>query len=222
VGRQWRALAVAYLALVVVYTVTGAKPYYLSGLYPVLFAAGAVWWQERARRRVLVVAMAVGAVVAMPLAIPVIPVDWARHHPHEEIQKEFGSQLGWEELTDQVAAIRRRLPPAERDQVTVFTRDYGASSAINLFGPARGLPRAYSGHNNEWFWGPPPEQSGPTIVVAWPPERVADLFTDCREVARTPKPHGVASEEADLPVLVCRGQRAPWAELWPRVKHYSA
>jgi len=221
-GRRWRALAIAYVALVVVFTVTAAKPYYLAGLYPLLFAAGAIWWEGRRGRRALAVAAGVGAVLALPLALPVVPVDLARHHPIEEVQKEFGAQLGWEELADQVAAVVRGLPAGERSALTIFTRDYGASSAINLYGPDRRLPRAYSGHNNEWFWGPPPERAGPTVVVAFTPAEVAGLFRTCRQVDRIVQPHGVASEEAGLPLLVCRGQRGPWAELWPRTRHFTA
>ena len=39
--RTWRAFAVAYVVLAVLFLVTGGKPYYLAGLYPVLLAAGA-------------------------------------------------------------------------------------------------------------------------------------------------------------------------------------
>ena len=40
--RRFRAFAVAYVVLGVWFTLTGAKAYYLAGLYPVLVAAGSV------------------------------------------------------------------------------------------------------------------------------------------------------------------------------------
>lgn len=40
--RRFRAIGWAYVAVFLLFTATAAKPYYLSPLYPVLFAAGAV------------------------------------------------------------------------------------------------------------------------------------------------------------------------------------
>ena len=40
-ARPWRAFALAYVLVVVVFMATGGKPYYVAGLYPVLLAAGA-------------------------------------------------------------------------------------------------------------------------------------------------------------------------------------
>ena len=52
--RPWRAFAVAYVLVAVVFMLTGGKPYYLAGLYPVLLAAGAapvLGWARRGARR---------------------------------------------------------------------------------------------------------------------------------------------------------------------------
>jgi hypothetical protein len=48
--RPVRSFAVAYVLLAAVFLVTGGKPYYLAGLYPVLLRAGAplvVGWLRR-------------------------------------------------------------------------------------------------------------------------------------------------------------------------------
>ncbi len=42
-----RPLGIAYLTLVVLYALSGAKPYYLGGMYFVLFAAGGLWAEQR-------------------------------------------------------------------------------------------------------------------------------------------------------------------------------
>ena len=52
--RPVRAFRLAYLVLLVVFLVTGGKPYYLGGLYPVLLAAGAastLRWLHHGRER---------------------------------------------------------------------------------------------------------------------------------------------------------------------------
>src|SRR5436190_427655 len=73
-----RPLAVAYLFLFTCFTLTGAKPYYLAGMYFVLFGAGGVWAERRCERkgrsaRGWVALMLVGALAAVPLTLPVLP-----------------------------------------------------------------------------------------------------------------------------------------------------
>ena len=83
--RLWRhpvgrPIAATYLVLLVWFALSGGKPYYLAGMYPVLFGAGAVFAEDRlvakhkpGRLRGWVVLMLAGAVLAVPLALPVLP-----------------------------------------------------------------------------------------------------------------------------------------------------
>ena len=71
--RPYRFLAVAYLVLVVVFLLTGGKPYYIAGLYPALLAAGALptlrWVRAgRGRRRPVLLGLAFVVVAAQPRA----------------------------------------------------------------------------------------------------------------------------------------------------------
>lgn len=61
---------------------------------------------------------------------------------------DVGETIGWPEFADSVAAVHRGLPPAERDRAVMLTANYGEAGALARYGPARGLPRAYSGHNS--------------------------------------------------------------------------
>ena len=45
-GGRFRFLGIAYLALLALMIYLKAKDYYLAPIYPVLFAAGAVWWEQ--------------------------------------------------------------------------------------------------------------------------------------------------------------------------------
>jgi hypothetical protein len=216
---RFRVLGVAYLTLLVVFLVGRGKPYYIAGMYPVLLAAGAVWWEQRERGRAAVPwIIALTFVGGLPLAVPVVPVDWAKHHPIGDLQLELGAQLGWTQEVDRLAAIRRTVD----GPVTILTGNYGQAGAVELYGPSRGLPTAYSGHNNEWLWGPPPRQTPVTITVGFDAFPLRRLFADCQFAVRMGKPHGVASEEEGQAFYVCRGQRAPWPELWPGLKNYRA
>ncbi|MBV8463260.1 MAG: glycosyltransferase family 39 protein, partial [Acidimicrobiales bacterium] len=130
-----RPLGLAYVALVLMYTVTGGKSYYLAGMYFVLFAAGGVCAEQRSETRepsrglgawpVLIVA---GAVVALPLSLPVLPETALAKGPWEgNINKDLSATTGWSSLVRQVGAVASGLPPRQRQALVVFTGDYGAA-----------------------------------------------------------------------------------------------
>jgi hypothetical protein len=225
-GLRWllrderlRVLGVAYLTLLVVFLVGRGKPYYVAGMYPVLLAAGAVAWEQRERRRVaLPLIIGLTLVIGLPIALPILPVDRAKDHPIEDLELELGAQLGWVDQVDRLAALRRTVD----GPVTILTSNYGEAGAVELYGPSRGLPRAYSGHNNEWLWGPPPHETPVTITVGFSDDDLRPLFADCQARGRFRERHGVANEEEGATFHVCRGQRAPWSALWPQLKIYSA
>src|SRR6266700_1948461 len=53
--RWCRALGIAFVVLLIIFTVTGGKPYYLGGMFPVLLGAGAqpaLDWVRRGRTTV--------------------------------------------------------------------------------------------------------------------------------------------------------------------------
>ncbi len=216
--RDVRFLAWAWLVLAVVFMAAGGKPYYLAGLLPVLIAAGAVQvdgWLARGRPRVrtavLVSAVALSAAVDLTIALPVLPGDQAG--PVIAMNPDVGETIGWPALVRTVAHVWRRLPDSER--AVILTRNYGEAGAIDRYGPALGLPHAYSGHNAYGEWGPPPDGSAPVIAVG---EGLAAHLRGCRLVARIANHEDVDNDERDAPVMVCRGARRPWSREWPAVR----
>lgn len=215
--RDFRFLAWAWVVLAIVFMATGGKPYYLAGLLPVLVAAGAVavdGWLERGRPRLrrgmLVAAVAVSAAVDLTIALPVLPADSA--DPVIAMNADVGETIGWPELTQTVADVRQGLPDG---RVVILTRNYGEAGAIDRYGPALGLPRAYSGHNAYGDWGPPPDGSAPVIAVG---RNLAPHLRDCRVAARITNRAGVDNDEQGAPVMVCGGPRRPWSREWPALR----
>ena len=121
-----------------------------------------VWAEERLVHRTpakgvrgWVALMVAGAVVAMPITLPVLPTSALAKGPWEgEINKDLSATVGWPSLVGQIATIANRLPVAERANLVIFTGDYGAAGAVDLYGAGFGLPHAISGHNTYWWWGP--------------------------------------------------------------------
>lgn len=220
--RQFRFLAWAWGALAVVFMASGGKPYYLAGLLPALIGAGAAdvdRWLERGRRRLrkaaLAGALATSGLAGALIALPLLPADSV--DPVVEVNEDVGETIGWPEFARTVAKVHRQLP--QRDAAVILTGNYGEAGAIDRYGPALGLPRAYSGHNAYGDWGPPPDRSGPVITVGLRPSEAGAHLRDCRLTARIRNRAGIDNDEQGAPVLVCRGPRAPWSRAWPHVRH---
>jgi len=96
-----------------------------------------------------------------------------------------------------------------------------ATIPVVWFGSASGLPPAFSGHNNYWWWGPSPEPVGTTIAVGFDRTYLLRFFGEVRFATRLDNGLDVPNEEQGNPVWVCRAQRAPWPALWPRLMHYG-
>ncbi|MFL5887187.1 MAG: hypothetical protein ACJ77M_19115, partial [Thermoleophilaceae bacterium] len=89
---------------------------------------------------------------------------------------------------------------------------------VDRYGPALGLPGAYSGHNGFGYWGPPPDRAGRVIAIGLGSEDLA-RFRGCRLAARIHDSAGIDNDENDEPVELCAGTGQPWSAIWGDLKH---
>ena len=222
--RPFRALAYGYLALLALCLLTAAKPYYASPYSVALLAPGAIaavgWAAGRGRRTALLVAGCVAsAALSLVLTQPVVPVGDLHASPAVAVNEDMIETVGWPELADAVDRVADRLPPAERRRAVVFTDNYGEAGALARYGPDRGLPPVYSGHNGFGDWGPPPDGAAPVIVVG---RFQLESFDGCRRVVAFDNGVDLDNEEQGVPISVCAGPRRPWSEVWPELTFLSA
>jgi 4-amino-4-deoxy-L-arabinose transferase-like glycosyltransferase len=217
--RPFRLFAVAWIFLVVAFLATGGKPYYLAGMFPVLLAAGALETEAwlacgvTQRRAALLWSMVVlSGIVSALIALPLLPAKSTG--PVIAVNSDVGETIGWPELTRTVASVYRRAGPG----AVIFTSNYGEAGAIDRYGPALGLPMAYSGHNAFGYWGPPQDGSGAVITVGLSPPELSH-FRHCQLAARIDNSAGVNNDERGEPVEQCVGPRGPWSTLWPKLRH---
>jgi 4-amino-4-deoxy-L-arabinose transferase-like glycosyltransferase len=220
--RTWRAFAVAYVLVALLFLVTGGKPYYMAGFFPVLLAAGApavVGWARRGARRLrtglLTAAVVLSLAMSALLMLPLVPVDVLGRTPVPEINYDAGETVGWPEFAATIAAVHARVPAGER--VAVLTANYGEAGAVDRFLPA--LAPAHSGHNAYWGWGPPPEEAGTLIVVGLDEAPLRGWFGTVELAARIDNGLGVDNDERGEPVWLVRDRRLPWSQLWPQLRH---
>jgi hypothetical protein len=67
----------------------------------------------------------------------------------------YSDQFGWKEMVATVGKVYNGLTADVRAKTAIFARNYGQAGASDLFGHRYGLPKAISGHQNYFFWGPP-------------------------------------------------------------------
>ncbi|MEV0609027.1 glycosyltransferase family 39 protein [Polymorphospora rubra] len=225
--RAYRALAWAWLVVVAVVLVAGGKGYYDAPLLLVLTAAGAVvtaaWAARRASvlRRTLLVAGALLFVAPNGvLLLPTLPADRLPGFV-VDVNYDAGETIGWPAFTDSLAAVHQALPAEQRQRAVILTANYGEAGAVARYGPARGLPPAYSGHNSMADFGRPPADADVLIAVGWDrPDQLQRWFTDVSLAGRVDQRVEVDNDENGGPIWLCVGLRRPWADIWQaEVRH---
>ncbi len=231
-ARRFRPVGIASVVVLVLFLVMGGKPYYPGGIFTVLFAAGSVpleGWLARRRplaRRVRPAVVMGGAVVvlsliALPILLPILPARVLHTVPIQKLNYDLGEEIAWPKLVGLVAREYHALPPALRSRTTVVTSNYGESGAIQRFGPADGLPTAYSGNNNFWLWGPPPARDTAAIAVGMDPAFLRREFRHVRLIATFENGIGVNDDEQGAPIYLATGLRSSWARAWPAFRDYA-
>jgi hypothetical protein len=229
----WAALA-AWLLLVAL----RGKAYYYGGMYPVLYAAGALVLGRigartlgaLARTAAAVAVLAWGALV-LPLGLPILPpgqmesftrrIGFTRAlrtntGEYERLPQDYADMLGWEEQVRTVARVYNSLPPSERSQAVLLAGNYGEAGAIDFFGPRHGLPGAVSPVGSYWFFGPGTKRGDVVITIGIPREALLQHYADVADAAVVGHPFAVA-EERNVPVLVGKQPRRALQELWPEL-----
>ena len=239
-GKPFRALGFAWLFTTVVILALNPRVYYLWPAFPILLAAGSVRWElwlarphfEWVKFAYPALMIAMGVVLA-PLAIPVLPVEtYIRYtktlhleqprvetHRLGPLPQIFADQFGWEEMAQVVARAFNNLLADVRARTAIFGQNYGQAGAIDLFGEKYGLPKAISGHQNYFLWGPRDYTGESVIVMDDRKDRLEANFTSVEKVGEVFHPYSMPYEHFD--VFYCRGLKQPLKEFWPKVKNWD-
>src|SRR5436309_11786152 len=117
-----------------------------------------------------------------------------------------------------VAQAYQRLPPEERAHCRVFGQNYGEAGAIDVIGRHLGLPKAMSGHNSYWLWGPGDFDGSVLIIIGGDRPDNAEFFEDITIVGQTHSPYAMPYERG-LDVSIARRPKVSLRAAWPRLKH---
>jgi hypothetical protein len=239
-GRMFRAVGWAYLVFLVEMMALHGKMYYVAPVYPMMFAAGAVWIEKATERRLwiwakpaLAVAIATITGIYAPTILPILSVPaflaYERTTGVQQQKFENGSQgvlpqiyadmFGWQGMAQRVAAYYHTLSPEEQRKTGIFANNYGEAAAIDFFGPRYGLPKSIGNHQNYWIWGPR-QYTGESLIVLGDNERsMRDECGNYQVIGNGKDP--LSRPEEWGPIFHCRNLKWNLREMWPRTKHWN-
>jgi hypothetical protein len=235
-ARAWRFVAIAYLVFLALMIAMNGKYYYLAPIYPVLFAAGAVGFSQLARRDSHITAYAVIVGVAIfftaPITLTILPPD--RYNaltgifaPDSARMEKYTSPLpqvlsdrfGWPQMVQGFAARYNALPPDVRSKTGIFCSNYGEASAVNILGPAYGLPTAISGHVNYYYWGWNNYSGESMLTLGNNPDDYKNSFDEVIDLGPFDAPWTMDFEHRHYFWL--RHRKRPYSADWPSIKKWN-
>jgi len=207
--RPYRFLGVTATVLYVFFVATDGRSHYLSGLYGILAAAGALGLQRRreaGRRRWRWVAWpAFGLSAAAAAAL--LLVSCLPNPPSPASVAREG-----EATYQRTAAAYRMLTPSQRARTAIVAESYIVAAYLDSHSHQARIPAAYSTNRAYGYFPPPPEQLDSALYVGTTPGSTPDelrpYFADERKVADS--------------VWLCTGRRETWASFWPKLRHLRA
>lgn len=237
-GKRFRVLGWTFIVVVATTMFLHGKGYYSAPAYPMLLAAGAVAIERLARghpwlKPATLATLIAGTAPLLPMMIPVLPLAMYVHyqerlqltppateksHLRSPLPQYYSDDLGWEQMTAAVAEAYDRLPFGLRSVTAVYAQNYGEAGAIDFFGPKYGLPKAISGHQNYYLWGPREFKGLSMIVLGDTREHLEKYFGQVTPAGTFGVPYSLERG----PVWVCTQPRG-WnlQQIWPKLKKWD-
>ena len=237
-GQRFRVLGWAFLVVLATMMILQGKDYYSAPAYPMLLAAGAVVIERAVGVRgwlkpATAVLLIVGAAPFFPIILPILPLNTYVHyqeilryappaaeksHLRSPLPQYYSDDLGWEEMTAAVAKAYYRLTPGLRSATAIFAQNYGEAGAIDFFGPKYGLPKAISGHQTYFLWGPRNYNGVGMIILGGSRKDLEQHFGQVLHVGDFGVPYALEHG----PIWMCTQPRG-WnlQQIWTKLKNWD-
>ena len=240
-AKNYRALGWTFVITLALFLITHGKDYYSAAAYVIVLAAGATATERLVERfpgqlilrTACFVWLSLGALPLLPLVLPVLPIDtFLRYQSHlpfevpktetsfvgETLPQYYADEFPWPGLVAEVARVYHSLAPEEQKRAAIYGSNYGQAAAVDFFGPQYGLPKAISGHQNYFLWGPR-HYTGDIIILLGEEESEArEHFESVTVAATLHNPYAYRYE--NRPILLCRGLKWNLQSGWSRVKNW--
>ena len=238
-GRRYRVLGISFLVVFATLMFLKGKNYYVSPVYAMVLAAGAValesatkgrWFHARSAYCAVTVAF---SLLILPITMPILPVETyiryqrALSYPPPEFEHQrngvlpqyYADEFGWEEMAKATAAAYNQLSETDRAKAVIFANNFGEAAAIDFYGPRYGLPKAICPHQSYWLWGYR-EARGDVILVLGSDgvgdREHFDSVGDAGKVA-----HIYSRRDEHFTLWLCRGLQFDLGKNWTAMKRWN-
>ncbi len=227
-SRKYRSVGLAAISTVAFLYLVRGKSYYTAGIFPMLLAAGAVFWENilvRTFGKILIPAlMTLCLVPFLPIGLPIYKVKGLVAY-FDKLDKKYGvnvgrrfedgtihslpqdyaDMLGWEELTRIVQSAYERT--GDKKNFLIYCENYGQAGAVAIIGKKYSLPEPMCFSESFLYWAPDLLHHEVREFIYVNDEMGEDVtrgFADIREIGRI---QNVNAREYGTRVYLCRQPR---------------
>ena len=226
--QEYRWIGYSLLVVLGIYLLLHGKGYYSAGIYPLLLAAGAVWYEKVLKNNFLRTAM-VGILIfltwtVLPMGLPsrtpdqlvayfdktakMTGTDAVRRYENNKyyaLPQDYADMLGWDELAD--VTYKAWTMVEHKGQCLIYAENYGQAGAVNIVGKKYHMPAVVSFSDNFRYWLPGIPEKEILEFIYINNELGKDMqqiFADIQEVGRITNP---LAREYGTRVYLCRRPR---------------
>lgn len=195
--REYRFIAVTFVALFALVVVAAGRPYYLAGLYAPLAAAGALGFQLRHAAgigRPWRAWLGVGVSAAVAVACLVLSVSITRSDTGEQIARRTADAF-------------HALPAERQGDTAIVGESYIVAAYLDGYSDRYRLPLAYSLSRSYGYFAPPQPWLDSVLYVGRDPRSLLPYFETSAKLSEIGD---------DMHAYLLTGQRQSWDAIWSR------
>ena len=209
----------------------GSKAYYIFGIHPVLFAAGAVSLEKLTQKKkawmpVITAITLVFALPFIPEAMPILPIETYIKYAGKDVSNDrveltgdYADMFGWEEQVELVDSLYQSLSAEEQAKCVIWAENYGEAGAVKILGKKYGLPNPISRHGSFWLWGYGNKDAEVWISLGNEKPSVEYVFEEVKLIKIIRHRYAIG-EENNIPLYLCRKPKVDIDKWWQDYKDH--
>lgn len=233
--KNHRLLAFVSIGVILLFLAMQGKGYYTAGIYPMLIAGGAVFFEFLLKRSYLRIAFIVLVLILewqfLPMGKPIYePEKLVRYFDkmqevtgtddvrrdednlYHKLPQDYSDMLGWRELSENTYRAWQLVE--NKEQCIIYAENYGEAGAVNVYGKKYNLPNAISFNDNFQYWIPTTFDNEITTLIYIndePGDDIKSLFSDIKLIEIISNP---LAREYGVGVFLCKKPTSSFNVFW--------
>ncbi|MDX1940354.1 MAG: glycosyltransferase family 39 protein [Saprospiraceae bacterium] len=231
--QSFRLIGWLFIFTIVIYLILHGKSYYTIGIFPMMIAAGTIFWENLSSKiwlRTLIPVLMLSLLIPiLPLGIPFLSVPkmagyckylaedigldfatrWEDGEQHA-LPQDYADMLGWSELAQHTIKAYEQVE--DKNRVLIYAENYGQAGAIELFAKDKRLPSVNSFSDSYRLWIQKETNANTLIYVNDElGEDVQRIFADIQIIGKIENPY---ARERGTTVYLCQKPQGNFGSFW--------